>query len=374
MRELRAELLGEGEGFMAGLARLHLHFDGREPEAPETLVAKLPSPHAELRAAGELLGMYEREVRFYSELAAAVPLRTPRCYFAAMDPNPGERFAESVLRWVERTPERMLPLLLRLGGFAARRSRRRYVLLLEDLAPARGCDQVAGCAADEAERALRPLARLHAAFWERPRPWPHAWLKPLDTAARLLHAGFRQVRGRLEKSGAVVLPERLRDLVPWLDAHGVALLQSLAGPPATLLHGDYRLDNLLGLPDFAAAEPVVIDWQVPLLGLGVYDVAYFLVGCLRREVSLAQEEALVRCWHEEITRLGVRAYDFDTCLDDYRRARLCMLYRVITASEAAVLVHERGRALLQAWLERLHARLAGTRPDELMRSSRARRA
>jgi hypothetical protein len=364
---IRTESLGEGEGFMGGLARVALELDAPEAGAPTRLVAKLPSPLAAVRAAGELLGLYDREVRFYSQLAASIPLRTARCYFAAMDPNPGERHEETVLRWLERAPAPLLPPLLWLGAFAARHSRRRYVLLLEDLSPARTGDQVAGCDASEAERALRPLARLHASFWERPRPWPHTWVRPADTAARLLHVGYRRARARLEKSGEPEVPARLRELATWLDAHGVALLRSLAAPPATLLHGDYRLDNL-ALAD-GESEPAVLDWQVPMLGRGVYDVAYFLVGSLTPEVPAAREEALVRCWHEELVRLGVRGYGFDTCLADYRRARLFMLHRIVAAAEAVELVHERGGALLRAWFERLDVRLADAHPAELMRAA-----
>jgi aminoglycoside phosphotransferase (APT) family kinase protein len=364
---VRAESLGEGEGFMGGLARLELKLDAPEVGAPARLVAKLPTPLAAVREAGELLGVYDREVRFYSELAASIPLRTPRCYFAAMDPNPGERHEETVLRWLERAPAPLLPMLLRLGAFAARRSRRRYVLLLEDLAPARTGDQLAGCDAGQAERALRPLARLHAAFWERPRPWPHSWVRPADTAARLFHVAYRRARARGEKNRELEIPARLRGLAGWLDAHGVALLRSLAAPPVTLLHGDYRLDNL-ALPE-GGSEPAVLDWQVPLLGRGVYDVAYFLVGSLPPEIPAAQEEALVRYWHEELLRLGVRGYGFDACLADYRRARLFMLYRVLAAADALALVHERAGLLWRVWLERLDARLADARPAELMRAA-----
>ena len=52
---------------------------------------------------------------------------------------------------------------------------------------------------------------------------------------------------------------------------------------------------------------------------------------------------------------------------DLHRARLITLYRVIPASEAVDVVRKRVRELLRVWLERLDARLAGVRPDELMR-------
>ena len=134
---LEAEILGEGEGFVGRIARLHLRFDRPEAGLPQTLIAKLPTSVRSNRAAGELLGLYEREILFYEELAAHVTLRTPRTYYAAMDPNPGSQYGPAIVRFLERQPAWLLSPQLALYGWLAGLSRRRYLLLMEDLKPAR---------------------------------------------------------------------------------------------------------------------------------------------------------------------------------------------------------------------------------------------
>lgn len=60
----------------------------------------------------------------------------------------------------------------------------------------------------------------------------------------------------------------------------------LARRTQTLVHNDFRLDNLfLGLPD---APLAVVDRQLLLRGPGPVDAAYFLCWCLRVEDRAAE--------------------------------------------------------------------------------------
>ena len=87
----RPERLGHGQGFIGELARLHLEFDRPESAAPRSLIAKLPTPVAENRVLGELLGAYEREILFYQELAPELPIRLPLTYYSDFDPDRGSQ-------------------------------------------------------------------------------------------------------------------------------------------------------------------------------------------------------------------------------------------------------------------------------------------
>ena len=85
------EVMGDEEGLTGTgqMARLRLTFDRAEADAPQSLVAKLSSPDPVHRAELHALEMYEREVRFYQELANQVALRTPRCFYSALDRETG---------------------------------------------------------------------------------------------------------------------------------------------------------------------------------------------------------------------------------------------------------------------------------------------
>lgn len=120
----------EGQTGTGQLARLHLTYDRAEADPPQSLIAKLSSPDPMLRAEYHALELYEREVRFYQELADQVALRTPRCHYSVLDRETGL-----------------------------------CVLLLEDLAPIRsGGENYALCSLEEAELAVAQIAKFHASW------------------------------------------------------------------------------------------------------------------------------------------------------------------------------------------------------------------
>src|SRR5438067_3785252 len=151
-----ATLLSEGVGFIGIVARVLLKYNGDPDAAPITLIAKFPSPDPGARQIGQMYGLYEREVRFYRDLRDDVGVRTPRCYYSAMDVDNG-----------------------------------RYVLLLEDLA-ALGTigDQVAGCSSEHAMLAVDELAKLHGTLWCSPRLDELSWLQ---RGSDIVRAALEQV-------------------------------------------------------------------------------------------------------------------------------------------------------------------------------------
>jgi aminoglycoside/choline kinase family phosphotransferase len=83
-----------------------------------------------------------------------------------------------------------------------------------------------------------------------------------------------------------------------------------------LLHGDYRLDNMLFYPD--AAGVTVVDWQTLGLGLPARDLAYFTATSLKPELRTSIEKDLVDEYHQALSDYGVTDYDRETCWRDYR--------------------------------------------------------
>ena len=365
---VEAESLGEGEGFVGRIACLHLRFDRPEPGLPQTLIAKLPTSVRSNRAAGELLGLYEREILFYEELAAHVALRTPRIYYAALDPNPGSQYGPAIVRFLEGQPAWLLSPQLALYGWLAGLSRRRYLLLMEDLRPARLGDHVAGCESRTARRALRALARAHASLWQSGLLREQHWLYGLDATASMWQLAFRRSRPTFEARYLPRMGARVRGLLDWLDGHGVELARIFQrSAPETLLHTDYRLDNLF----FDDREPengvAAIDWQTASRGPGVFDAAYFLSTSLEPDVSEEAVHELLRAYHAELEASGVPGYDFEACRRHYEYALLLILHRMVTA-EALDLGERRGVALFDASLRRVEARLRTIEPKRLLLS------
>lgn len=360
------EGLGEGEGFVGSLVRLDLELDREEVGAPATLIAKFPIAVDQNRMMGEMLGAYEREIRFYEELADQVPLSKPRCYFAAMDPSPLAGREEGALRFAESIPMWLVRFAIPLFRLAARRNPRRYVLLLEDLAPARVGDQLAGCDAGAAEAALRNVARLHAPFWQQPNLEQLFWVGAIDALPRFVHHMYRRSHHRFVEALGARLPDWFRRLAPWLNVNGMAVMQRLGRFPWTLLHGDYRLDNLFFGRDDVAGGPLItaIDWQIVLRGPAAFDVAYFLTGNLR-ESDAAAEKDLVGAYHAELSGLGV-SLPFAELDHAYQLSKVAILYRIVTGVDEMDFGDARGVELIETWIDRLGA-LFPTRFEELLR-------
>ena len=258
VRECRLEQIAIGVGLLGRLYRGHL--DGG-PEAPRSVVVKLPLAHSEIRSVVcEDLEFYLREVRFYQKIGLANPLRPARPYFAAFD---------------ETTHD--------------------FMLVLEDLGRLRVADQIVGCTAADAETVIDAIARHHAYWWESRRFAALPWLKSFGTPPfpAAFVDNFEAAWPRfLEGVGANLSPalrvfgERFPALIPWF-------WHELTRPPHTFLHGDLRLDQLFF--GIGADDPPVtaLDWQITSKGRGAYDVAYFLSQSLAPETRRSCESQLV---------------------------------------------------------------------------------
>jgi aminoglycoside phosphotransferase (APT) family kinase protein len=315
----RAEPVGTGQ--IGRCIRFSLDFGEARAGAPSTLVGKFPSLDPLSRQTGVDLRNYAREVYFYRELKQRLPIATPRCWYAAIDGD-GPHFA----------------------------------LILEDLAPAKPGNQLVGCSPEVARAALRELVQLHAPSWQetslRGRP---LLAEPSASAAE-----------RSRELYAAMLPRFLDRFAPRLSPDERAILSAVAtskGPPHaypaepwSLVHIDYRLDNLL--IDEAVQPPriSVVDWQSLVIGSPLSDVAYFLGASLLPEVRRPLERELVRSYHEGLLAAGVADYGFSQCWDDYRRGAFAGFAVTVVAS-MIVVETERGNDMFTV-MARRHARHA----------------
>lgn len=332
--------LGEGEGFLGELGRVSLTYGGGA--GPRSVIAKFPSPIPENRALGMVFGSYEKEILVYRELGPHFTVKVPRCYFGQYDaPKRAEAFVQKVLDWLpDAVTIRLLNSLMTQAG----KTERRFGLLIEDLGNARVGDQVAGCSPDDAEVALRTLARMHAAFWESPlldRPW----LLPADDSVAVQHAIYRRAWPVFEERFRAELTPEMRAISAWNDQHGPALIRRLARSPRTLLHGDYRADNIM-FHDGEAEPMTIIDWQGVMSGNPMIDVAYFLRPNMSEADADAHEARLVEAYHESLVEAGVRGYSLEDCKRDYVLGQLWVMHRGVLLIGTLDLSHERGMQIV----------------------------
>jgi len=251
------------------------------PGSTDTVLAKLPPPDPGER--DMMAGAYRGEVRFYQRIASTVAVRTPYCHHAEIAEDSGD-----------------------------------FVLLLEDLAPAEQGDQIAGCSVGEARAAVVNLAGLHG-----PR-WCDRSLLDVDT---LSLNGPEDIALLLEMYAPTteLFLGGLGDLVSTADAATLRACVPAIGPWLLarqerfgLVHGDYRLDNLM----FSPTEVAAVDWQTLSLALPARDLAYFVATSLDPEQRRAHERDLVAAYHQALVGYGVADYPLETCWEDYVFAML----------------------------------------------------
>jgi aminoglycoside/choline kinase family phosphotransferase len=133
------------------------------------------------------------------------------------------------------------------------------------------------------------------------------------------------------------------------------LMVDLAAAPRTLCHGDFRTDNLMFRLTPAGPKLTAIDWQIVMQARGPYDVGYLMSGAVDIEMRRANEDRLLRRYHDGLVSRGVTGYDFETCREDYRRAILVGLNYWVQGFAVSDQSIPRAVALFDSWAERLDA-------------------
>lgn len=353
------ELLGAGEGFIGDLARVSLSYEGGS--GPATAVVKVPTRKEENRGFGLIAGQYENEVRFYNDLASLVDVRIPTPYFAAMEDNP--RSSAVVERVLDVLPERVTVWLLPRLVAAAGKSDRRALVMMEDLGDARVGDQVGGASIEDAQAAIDVLARFHAIFWGAPQ-LKLPWIARQDDTVLVTHALYKRALPVFEDRFRDRINSETRAVLDAITDRGPALLRRICQGPLTLVHGDFRMDNIVFFDDAPADSPHragLIDFQAIRVGHPLTDFAYFLRPNMDPDLADEHEAALLHRYHDALVRNGVTNYPFEALERDYELAQLWVLHLGVILIGTLDLSHERGIQIVDRAIER--ALRAGNRLD-----------
>jgi aminoglycoside phosphotransferase (APT) family kinase protein len=275
------DVVAIGTGQTGATYRVTARYVTEPGELPQTFVIKLPAQDDTVR--DRVVIGYRSECAFYSSVVDRVQVPTPQCFYC------------------EITEDAM-----------------DFALLLADQAPAVQGDQLAGCGEQEARLAVSALAGLHAPSWCDP-----VWLDFPGIAFGRPDAAGASGMGEVARMSADITLEKLGDRMTAEDRETFRTAMGLVEPwllaeydRFALLHGDYRLDNMLFDPDRTRVS--VVDWQTLGVGLPARDLAYFTATSLNSRLRASIEEDLVADYHRALSDCGVTDYDRETCWRDYR--------------------------------------------------------
>jgi hypothetical protein len=275
------DVVAIGTGQTGATYRVTARYASDPGDLPRTFVIKLPAQDDTVR--DRVTVGYRSECAFYAAVADRVRVPTPQCFYCEITDDALD-----------------------------------YALLLADQAPAVQGDQIAGCGEQEARLAVLALAGLHGPSWRDP-----VWLDfPGIAFARPDAAGAKGL-GEVATMSADITLDKLGDRMSAEDRETFTATMGVVEPwllaeydRFALLHGDYRLDNMLFDPDRTRVS--VVDWQTLGVGLPTRDLAYFTATSLDSGLRPKIERGLVEDYHRALLAYGVTGYDRETCWRDYR--------------------------------------------------------
>ena len=238
---------------------------------PATLVGKFPSSDATSRATARFVHTYEIEVTFYNHLHPHVSIPTPTPLHAAIVEDTGD-----------------------------------FTLIMSDVAGATQGDQLGGCGLAEARLMALAAAHLHGPTLGADTRFQHVtWLNRPDVAG----VSDRQTLYQMVLPGFLDryrqrLGDDVCEVVTWLSTNLVKVFEAYLALdlPASVVHGDYRLDNMLFHhdQDGGATDVTVVDWQTAGVGSGPSDLAYGIGSGLPTALRRQHERALFDGYCEEL--------------------------------------------------------------------------
>lgn len=260
-----------------------------EHNGPNTLpnrwFVKLPSLTWRARLITALPRLLQTEVRFYNELAEAVPLSMPVCLAAQ------SRFG------------------------------RGSTLVLADVVEFDGVPSTASdtLTFEQAALVVEQLACSHARFWNNVHLDPkYRWLagpvRALEDflgtalAVPLMKRGLRLAETRI--------PSALHIPAIHYARHRRAAMRFLSDAHQTLVHHDCHPGNLFWNKN--RSKVGFLDWQLVRIGEGVSDVAYFLSTALSVETRRLYEAELLVKYAQTLADNGVADVDNSRLVQRYR--------------------------------------------------------
>lgn len=263
-------------GLTSDTAFLALTFDGQST-CPASMACKMAGPKLDMKILMKLANMVPAEIgflRMQMDGRTSANLQVPQLYYAYHN---------------KRTEH--------------------FMILMQDMRPARPGKQLQGCQVSEAHGVLKLLAQLHGRYWENYQAalsfttlpnspkrnfvnfilsdsWPKfvKWASPHVDAGRLpsLQVATRVAEEVLSSKGS------------WM--------QEMATPPLSVIHGDCHSENYLWPQgtESSAEKVVAIDWQLCVVGQPSFDVANFLVMSMDAAMLQEKEEELIRFYYREL--------------------------------------------------------------------------
>ncbi len=315
--EANTRKIGSQMGYTALNYRCNLTYSDL---SSDSVIVKAPSSIAKTVRICEWLHLYKRECFFYQNIAPTVQIQTPALLFAQID------------------------------------DLKSFVIVMEDLGHLRSVDQIEGASEEQARKVIQTVAAFHGMFWNK-IDLPQ--LSPLHETRKVPNVSLQffymlNLANAFKRFGVFFSTE----LVEFTEQLGMRLsefINTLDPNPKTLVHGDYRLDNMFFCAK-GSNDLYVIDWQGLSFSCGLQDVAYFLSFNVTTKLRRKIERELVREYHDILCKSGkLNNFSFEECWRIYRQYILLSYAFLVVVAGGLKLNGPRSTSLVKTAIDRLYA-------------------
>jgi aminoglycoside/choline kinase family phosphotransferase len=194
------------------------------------------------------------------------------------------------------------------------------------------------------------MAKLHGSLWNSPSTNDKEWLirnrsdagkNTLQLLQSVYPSFCQRYEGRLDSKVVQVGRQLVSQFPEYFSAQP---------KPNTVVHRDFRLDNLL-FGDWGGARGVaILDWQTASEGVAISDLSYFVGSALLPEVRVEREREVVNHYVSVINTYGAEITEEEA----WRQYRLFSFGGFVMAIVASMLVEqtERGDEMFMAMANR----------------------
>ncbi|MFX0029801.1 MAG: phosphotransferase [Candidatus Hermodarchaeota archaeon] len=285
---------GAGEGFVSDMARLTITYDKQSSDLPKTMIVKMPTTFRTALAIAEQYNLYEREIRFYTEVAPKSPVRVPGVIYHDFD-----------------------------------KETKKNILILDDCSCFEQIDQIKGLNKDQTKKVIDVIAEFHSRWWDAPDLYSFDWMpKPKDEVSRSLVDTYRSSWDLSVKSeefldtlpeGGLEAGQKIHEQFPWL-------VMDIPDDNMTISHFDFRVDNLFFDWNNKENPIIVIDWGSAVVNGGILDIGYLLAESVEIDLRRKIEKDMVKHYIKRLEEKEITGFDFDFAWENYLKALMCYAY------------------------------------------------
>ena len=309
---VKTEVLGSDKGFLSSVVKADIEYDTQEPDAPSSVVVKLETESEDFRRFNEELSAFQREIRFYREVAPLLPVRLAKFYYA-----------------VDQPPA--------------------YSLVLEDLSSYTPGDQIEGMHPRQVIATAEMMAEIQAPYWDNEALNKLDWMPYSNKmASDYLEKwdSFIEHFGQYCDPRGLELGAKLRDYLDWK-------WDEIQKRPKTIVHFDLREDNLMFGKGETEGEIIILDWQLAMRSIGAFDVARLIAGSEIPEERRGHEFEVLRSWYDTLIAKGVTGYTWDDAVYDFRLGALTFMCNPVHFHMGVIDLTGRVRKLIEVMYSRI---------------------